>query len=157
MACTGAVALGGAMGLAAETSHVPARSNPSLRKPLRMQPVLVYKIAQRRQAMSWRTWSGLITEAHADEERNRIRAELQALAAKSDFPLEVLPLVSVRNPEEAKQVAAADHDGVILYHATDTGTPQRRHLHLDGPARLEQTECRIHATSERSSVPRLHF
>jgi L-fucose isomerase-like protein len=123
MACTGAVALGGAMGLAAETSHVPARSNPSLRKPLRMQPVLVYKIAQRRQAMSWRTWSGLITEAHADEERNRIRAELQALAAKSDFPLEVLPLVSVRNPEEAKQVAAADHDGVILYHATDTGTP----------------------------------
>jgi len=123
MACAGAVALGGAMGLAAETSHVPTRSNPPLRKPLRMQPVLVYKIAQRRQAMSWRTWSGLITEAHADEERNRIRAELQALAAKSDFPLEVLPLVSVRNPEEAKQVAAADHDGVILYHATDTGNP----------------------------------
>ena len=85
--------------------------------------MLVYKIAQQRQGASWRTWSGLITEAHADEERSRIRAELQAMDAEADFPLEVLPLLSVRDSEEAKRVAASDHDGVILYHATDTGNP----------------------------------
>lgn len=123
MAGAGAMALSGALYGAAEEAPGRARPTPTPRKPLRMQPVLVYKIAQRRKATSWRTWSGLITEAHAEEERNRIRAELQAMAAKSDFPLDVLPLVSVRNPEEAKQVAAADHDGVILYHATDTGNP----------------------------------
>jgi len=123
MVGAGALALGGALGSAADSARGLARSNPPPPKPLRMQPVLVYKIAQRREATSWRTWSGLITEAHADEERNRIRAELQAMAAKSDFPLDVLPLVSVRNPDEARQVAAADHDGVILYHATDTGNP----------------------------------
>ncbi len=128
MAGAGAVALGGALAgavrsKAAEAAAGRARPNPVPRRPLRMQPVLVYKIAQRREGASWRTWSGLITEAHADEERARIRAELAAMSAKADFPLEVLPLVSVRNSEEAKRVAAADHDGVILYHATDTGNP----------------------------------
>jgi L-fucose isomerase-like protein len=123
----GAAALGGALyaGAAAKAAQQAgrARPHPAPRKPLRMQPVLVYKIAQRREGASWRTWSGLITEAHADEERARIRGELEALGAKADFPLEVLPLQSVRNGEEAKRVAAADHDGIILYHATDTGNP----------------------------------
>ncbi len=104
-----------------------------------MQPVLVYKILERRKATNWRTWSGLITEAHADEERARIRAELQAMATGADFPLEVLPLLSVRNREEAQQAAAGDHDGVILYHATDTGDPYggiSTLLDLLDPARL---------------------
>lgn len=125
MAGAGAATLGGALYAAAATKAAPgrARPNPAPTRPLRMQPVLVYKIAQRRQGTSWRTWSGLITEAHADEERTRIRAELELMAAKADFPLKVLPLVSVRDSEEAKRVAAADHDGIILYHATDTGNP----------------------------------
>jgi L-fucose isomerase-like protein len=125
MAGAGAATLGGALYAAAATKAAAgrARPNPAPPRPLRMQPVLVYKIAQRRQGTTWRTWSGLITEAHADEERARIRAELEVMAAKADFPLEVLPLVSVRDSEEAKRVAAADHDGIILYHATDTGNP----------------------------------
>ena len=129
MVGTGVATLGGAMLRAAGAEAVQTaggdefRPNLAPRKPLRMQPVLVYKIAERRERTSWRTWSGLITEAHADEERSRIRTELAALAAKADFPLEILPLLSVRNGDEAKQVAAADHDGIVLYHATDTGNP----------------------------------
>ena len=122
MASTGAVTLAGALYGAAGYSATraatrPARPNPQGNEPLRMQPVLVYEIPAYREAASWRNWGGLITEEHAEEERRRINAELEAMKAKVDFPLELLPLVSVRNAEEAEDVAAEDHDGVIIYGA----------------------------------------
>jgi L-fucose isomerase-like protein len=116
-------------------------------KPLRMQPVLLHEQYQRREATSWRPWCGLVTEEHAEEERNRIRGEIEAMRAGADFPLEMLPLVSVRNEEEARKAAAGDHDGVVIYGASGgTGLlmaltdPQKWNLmfvrHRTGPAYL---------------------
>ena len=86
--------------------------------------MLVYRSLQRRQGrVGGRGPVGLITEAHADEERSRIRADLQAMDAKADFPSRCSRCCPFGNSEEAKRVAASDHDGVILYHATDTGNP----------------------------------
>lgn len=152
LAGAGAVALGGAvlrqmggMPLAAAASSGARVSIQG--KPLRMQPVLVYEHHERREAASFRPWSGLITEEHAEQERGRIREELAAMSAKADFALELLPLISVRNAEEARQCAASDHDGVIIYGASGgTGllmalaNPEKMNLmfvrHRTGPAYL---------------------
>jgi len=153
MASAGAATLvGGALYSAASPSATraatrSARSNPQGNEPLRMQPVLVYDITEYQEATSWRPWGGLITEEHAEEERQRINAELEAMKANVDFPLELLPLTSARNPDEAENVAAGDHDGVIIYGArggTDTllalAAPEKLNVmfvrHRSGPAYL---------------------
>ena len=99
----------------ANSSWRPARLKVNPKGPLRMQPVLVYEIPVRKEKASWRTWSGLITEEHAEEERNRIRTELEALNSRVDFPLEVLPLLSVQTLREAENLFKGDHDGLIVY------------------------------------------
>jgi hypothetical protein len=92
----------------------PARQQPIL-TPLKVQPVLVYDTPKRVEARSWRSWGGIHTEAEAVAERERIGRELKAMAAP--FPLEILPLVNVRNVEEGKKVAAGGHDVLIVYAA----------------------------------------
>lgn len=87
------------------------------RLALRLQPVLAYDTPQRREATSWRNWGAIQTEAQATEELARIDKELAGVKAGADFPVELLPVLKVRSPEEAGRVAAADHDGVILYGA----------------------------------------
>jgi len=87
------------------------------RKTLRLQPVLVYDTPRRREATSWRSWGAIQTEAQASEELERIAKELKTLDAAVDFPLELLPVVKVKTPEEGVRVAKEDHDGVILYAA----------------------------------------
>lgn len=76
---------------------------------------MVYEIPERVEGTSWRTWSGLITEEHARKERAQIRAELEIMKSKLNFPLNILPLVSVQNVEEAKNLASGNHDGLIIY------------------------------------------
>ncbi len=151
LAGAGAVALGGAAlhGL----GGIAAAAADQLRQPriqdksLRIQPVLVYENYQYREAASWRPWSGLITEEHAENERGRIREELAAMASKAEFKLELLPLLSVHTVEEAQAVAAADHDGVLIFGAAGhTGiivalaNPDKFNLmfvrHRSGPAYL---------------------
>jgi L-fucose isomerase-like protein len=151
LAGAGALTLGGAMLYRAGSQTAIAAPAPARRiarnKPLRIQPVLVYEHYQYREATSWRPWSGLITEEHAEAERQRIRGELDAMTAKADFALEMLPLVSVHNAIEAKEVAAQDHDGVLIYGASGgTGImialadPAKYNLmfvrHRSGPAYL---------------------
>ncbi len=151
LAGAGAATVGGALlhrlgGTATAAAAVSPRGN-NRGKPLRIQPVLAYHIYQYREATSWRGWSGLITEEHAETERNRIRAELDEMAAKADFPLELLPLVSARNNEEARNIANADHDGVLIYGASggtdlimSLANPEKHNLmfvrHRSGPAYL---------------------
>lgn len=152
LAGASAAALGGAMLRQMGAMPIASASAGVARvalqdKPLRMQPVLLYERYQRHEATSWRGWSGLITEEHAEQERGRIREEIGAMSAKADFPLEMLPLLSVRNAEEAQQAAAGDHDGVIVYGASGhTGlltaltNPEKWNLmfvrHRTGPAYL---------------------
>lgn len=88
---------------------------------LRVQPVFTYGTPQRREAASWREWGGIQTEAQATVERNRISAELDALCKKSGSTMQMLPLVSVRDREQAANVARQDHDVLLMYAAGGSG------------------------------------
>ena len=105
----------GIPGLSPMSGRDPVKFKINPKGPLTIQPVFVYEIPERVEGTSWRTWSGLITQEHVDTEIRRIGNELDALKTRADFPLKILPLVSVRNSEEAKGVAAANHDGMIVY------------------------------------------
>lgn len=86
-----------------------------VRKALRVQPVLTYQIPKRVPARSWRSWGAIQTEADVSNEQERIRGELAGMGRP--FPLEILPLASVRTAEEAAKVAQGDHDVLLMYAA----------------------------------------
>lgn len=116
-----AVVLGGAAGVAL-TAREPARPaggerQPVIRRPLKVQPVLVYQLYSRRQQTSWRPWGGLQDERDVAAEKERIGVELERLKAAAGFPIEVLPLVALTSAEEAAKVASADYDVGLMYAA----------------------------------------
>jgi hypothetical protein len=84
---------------------------------LRLQPVLTYEIPKRKQTTSWRPWGGLLTDQDVSEEKERIGRELTALKAKTEFPLEILPLAAVKTASAAATVAQGNHDLVLMYAA----------------------------------------
>lgn len=87
------------------------------RRPLRVQPVLVYELYKKRPQTSWRPWGGLFTEADVNEEKARIQGELAALECSGPCPLEFLPLRTVTSAAEAKARAQGEHDVLLLYPA----------------------------------------
>jgi hypothetical protein len=97
------------------------KRRPLTRRPLRVQPVLTYSIPQRREASSWREWGGIQTETDATAEKERIRDELARLSEKVDYPLEMLPLATARNLEQAAALAKGDHDVLVMYAAGGSG------------------------------------
>jgi hypothetical protein len=90
-------------------------------KALRVQPILMYHVAQRREATSWKSWGGVQDDRAAAEESERIAEELRTLAADAGFPVHVLPVAKVRSPEEAARVHENDYDCIIVYAATGSG------------------------------------
>ncbi len=100
----------------------PARPPVVTGEQLCVQPVLMYGIAHRREAASWKSWGGIHTEQAASEEAGRISEELNALAANADFPLLVLPVVKVKSVEEAVRVRDGDYDVIVVYPATGSGS-----------------------------------
>jgi len=90
-------------------------------KKLHVQPVLMYRTPERRQATSWKSWGGVQTEQAAANEAKRISKELNSLSVRADFALEILPVVKVKTFEEALQVHKNDYDVVIVYPATGSG------------------------------------
>jgi len=98
-------------------------------KKLHIQPVLMYRTSERRQATSWKSWGGVQTEQAASQEAKRISKELNSLSAKADFPIEILPVAKVKTAEEALQVHKRDparrepndYDVIIVYPATGSG------------------------------------
>jgi len=90
-------------------------------KALRAQPVLMYRVAQRREATSWKSWGGVQDDQAAEKECGRITEELRALATQAGFPVQMLPVVKVRSPEEAAHVHERDYDCAIIYAATGSG------------------------------------
>jgi hypothetical protein len=105
-------------------NSVPNEWNPDnalLRtgKPLVIQPILLYSLSQRREQTSWRPWGGLHKEQDIAEEVDRITGELQAMRKETEFELEVLPVVKVRNVEEASRIREANnYDVPIVYAAS---------------------------------------
>jgi len=119
------------------------RQQPVFR-PLKVQPVFNCEIYQRKPATSWR-WTGAIqSEQELREEEHRIRRDLEQMASSADFPLEICPLVTVRNVEQAAAVTKKDYDVLIMYAARRTpkvleamASPDRWNLmfvrHRSGP------------------------
>jgi len=119
---------GGVLGFGAPTSANSSTEEWSPDKPLiptgkklSVQPVLMYRIPQRRQATSWKSWGGVQTEQAAEEEAKRISQELTSLSASADFPFEILPVARVKTVEEALQVHRNDYDVIVVYPATGSG------------------------------------
>lgn len=87
------------------------------RRALRVKPVLVYHVPQRREARSYRSWGGIRSEAAADKESDRIKKELNELSGAADFPIEVLPLARANSHSRAAAMKDADCDVVLIYAA----------------------------------------
>jgi len=105
------------LSLSAVTPGEASASRPVSKIPLRIQPVLTYDIPQREQATSWRPWGAIQTEADVSAEKERINRELAEMVSSSQLPLEILPMATAANPEQAGAVAQGAHDVLIVYAA----------------------------------------
>lgn len=98
-----------------------AGRRPIAQRPLRVQPVFLYSVPQRREATSWREWGGIQTPEAAAQEQVRIASELSGLKAQAEFKLELLPIAEVRNTEQAERIKAGEHDVLLIYAAGGSG------------------------------------
>ena len=96
---------------------------PPVRRALVVKPIFTYPQPQRSPLTSWRNWGGIETQEDVRAEAARIGGELAQLKATSDFPLEFLPLATVRRPEElaAHNEDIAKADLLLFYAAGDGG------------------------------------
>jgi len=90
-------------------------------KALVIQPVLMYSVAQKRPATSWKSWGGVQTDQAASDEAQKITGELNALASRADVPLEILPVIKVKSAAEAAKVHEKEYDAVMVYAASGSG------------------------------------
>ncbi len=117
----GTIAAAGAVltpmaGLAAGDTENRPRQQP-IRLALKVQPVFHANVDERKEATSWRYSGAIHTEEEIRDEEAVIRRELAQLAASTDFPLEILPLVTVRTAEQAAAVTKGPYDAMIIYAA----------------------------------------
>ncbi|MDX9753928.1 MAG: sugar isomerase, partial [bacterium] len=149
MAGMGAAA--GTIALSSLTAKTAMAQEPIRLGPVRLttvvQPVLVYSLGQRTEGTSWRNWGGLHTPQDVADEQKRIAVELEDMQKKSDFPMEIRPLLAINSVDEAKKIAQNNHDVVVLYAAGGWGDiletltdPQKATLiflrHRSGPVYL---------------------
>jgi len=85
--------------------------------PLKVQPVFNCEIYERKPATSWRVTGAIQNEQELRQEEQRIRRDLDQMASSADFPLEICPLVVVRDVEQAVAVTKKDYDVLIMYAA----------------------------------------
>jgi len=122
------VALGSVVFAAEEgrnDSSGPALGQPFPRgKTLRVKPTILalalHDTLPKPHTMtrSWRAYGGIQTPADLQKEVQRLEKDMTELAAKSDFPVEFLPMAAVHNLEEAQQVAGGDQDAVLIFGAS---------------------------------------
>lgn len=101
-----------------DEAYDPQRPILRTGKKLTVQPVLVYRPAERRELASWRSWGPVNTPAAADEERKRIDQELAGLLSSGTSLLEIRPTLVATSDEEAQAIQKRDHDAVMIYHAS---------------------------------------
>ncbi len=99
----------------------PDRPFHTVARPLRVQPVLMYRVSHPRKQASWKSWGGVQSDQTADQEAQRIATSLRALAGRAGFPLEILPVVKVKTAEEAARVHKGDFDVALVCPASGSG------------------------------------
>lgn len=99
----------------------PERPFALAQRPLSVQPVLMYRIPTPRHADSWKSWGAVQTPQAVEEEAGRIAGELDALAKRAGFGLEIRPVMKVDTKEGAALAGASDADVVLLYPAGNGG------------------------------------
>lgn len=90
-------------------------------KALVVQPILMYRVAEKRPATSWKSWGGVQTDQAASAEAQKIAGELSALASHADVPLEILPVVKVKSAADAARAHEREYDTVVVYAASGSG------------------------------------
>jgi L-fucose isomerase-like protein len=105
----------------ATAAQAGGRDGPQ-RRALVVRPVLVYSIPTRRPQTSWRSWGGIQTQQHAEEELARIQGEWNAIKSKADFPIEVAKPLGIRNAKEVAKIEDLEKADVCLVYAA--GGPQ---------------------------------
>lgn len=85
--------------------------------PLKVKPILVHEVPQRRPQTSWRSWGGIATEADARAEAARIQGELAALSKRAEFPVEFLPVSSIRQAADVEGLRDIAEAQVLLVYA----------------------------------------
>ena len=98
-------------------------SRPLIRtgRALVVQPVLIYHVAEKRPATSWKSWGGVQTDQAAAAEAQKIAGELSALASHADVPLEILPVVKAKSAADAAKAHEKEYDAVVVYAASGSG------------------------------------
>ena len=117
-------ALGGALLASAVQGAEPqaAQAQPFPRgAALRVKPALLVSTPGRGNKTSWRSYGGIQTLAEAQAEAQRLEKDMKGLAAKSDFPIEFLPLALVSNDPTAKEACATDCDAFLVFGASAMG------------------------------------
>ena len=120
LATAGMAAVGGAVlsasGRAAGAAEGRRRQEP-IRIPLRVRPVFNCHVYPPKRATSWRVTGAIQDEAEMRKEEGRIRRDIGQMAAAAEFPIEVLPLVTVETVEQAAAALNGDFDVLVIYAA----------------------------------------
>jgi hypothetical protein len=120
-AALGSVALAG-LSWSALAAAEPAVPQAPPRRGLVVKPIFTYPAPARRPQTSWRSWGGIQTQEDVEAEATRIRGEIDNLKTAADFPLEFLPLATIRTSDQlAKLDDLGKADVLLLYAAGDGG------------------------------------
>jgi len=84
---------------------------------IKVKPVLLCSVYKRREMTSWRPWGGIQTEDDVEDEAERIKRDLEELASKADFDLEILPLSVLRADIETPRIEDIRSSDILLVYA----------------------------------------
>jgi hypothetical protein len=117
-------------GRADEVGHDwdPDRPYALATRPLRVQPILMYRLSTPRPQASWKSWGGVQDEAQLAQEVARIGEEISTMTGLAGFPLEVQPLRKCTDIAGLEGIK--DYDVTLLYACTGPGDLLRACLGL---------------------------
>lgn len=104
---------------------------PPGRRPLVVQPILVYDLPQRHEMASWRSWGGIDSKETADAEAAAIEKELAAIMAAADFPVEFSPILAVNDVNQTKDADSVKTCDVIVLYGAGGGVAGVQHFGKD--------------------------
>ena len=88
-----------------------------MEQELIVKPILVYSVVKRKERTSWRGWGKILSEEDAKQERDRINKELAELKDKAEFPINILPISTIKSEDELDKITDIEKSDVILVYA----------------------------------------